>query len=429
MRVLGLNITGTDVTAWQTFLVGRGLLAEITGTFDAATDKATRDFQRQHRLTVDGEAGEATFSVALQLGLSFGDAAHTEKRLPPRPSFGSPTQAQRTVLFGEFHYQPAGGGNIRITDNWVQENVRKVFLPGLAGKKIAPADGKILFHKLAIPQLVAMFEVWEQRGLLNRILTWAGSFVPRMIRGSSIQLSSHAFASAFDINAAWNGLGVRPPLLGKPGSVVELVPIANAFGFFWGGHYVSRPDGMHFEVARILDAAEIEAVKTAWANVPIHTPTTNPDAVSPKPPVKPIAEASPASNPLELDPPGVASAIEAPPAAPVVVEKLEVKTVDAPPAEGVTSTIKSWVQGTIASVGITGTLAQLVESFDLVKKLNLSVTILKWVVIGLAASAVLGGTGYLVYVMFKKIIRTLVLLKEMQFKADPKLHDVTVKPQ
>ncbi|MGH8628263.1 MAG: M15 family metallopeptidase [Gammaproteobacteria bacterium] len=30
-----------------------------------------------------------------------------------------------------------------------------------------------------------------------------------------------------------------------------MVPIANAFGFFWGGHF-SRRDGMHFEVARVL---------------------------------------------------------------------------------------------------------------------------------------------------------------------------------
>jgi hypothetical protein len=35
--------------------------------------------------------------------------------------------------------------------------------------------------------------------------------------------------------------------------VRELVPIANAFGFYWGGHFgAGRVDGMHFEVAKVL---------------------------------------------------------------------------------------------------------------------------------------------------------------------------------
>jgi hypothetical protein len=38
-------------------------------------------------------------------------------------------------------------------------------------------------------------------------------------------------------------------LVGEKGSVRELVPIANRWGFYWGGHYNGRPDGMHFEVA------------------------------------------------------------------------------------------------------------------------------------------------------------------------------------
>jgi hypothetical protein len=30
-----------------------------------------------------------------------------------------------------------------------------------------------------------------------------------------------------------------------------LVPVANLWGFWWGGHYDGRKDGMHFEVAFI----------------------------------------------------------------------------------------------------------------------------------------------------------------------------------
>lgn len=35
----------------------------------------------------------------------------------------------------------------------------------------------------------------------------------------------------------------------------ELVPIANDFGFYWGGHFRSRLDGMHFEIAELRPAA------------------------------------------------------------------------------------------------------------------------------------------------------------------------------
>jgi hypothetical protein len=38
---------------------------------------------------------------------------------------------------------------------------------------------------------------------------------------------------------------------GKKGSVRELVPIANKHGIYRGGHFKGRPDGMHFEVARV----------------------------------------------------------------------------------------------------------------------------------------------------------------------------------
>jgi hypothetical protein len=47
-------------------------------------------------------------------------------------------------------------------------------------------------------------------------------------------------------------LGKRPALVSEKGSVRELVPIANKYGFYWGGHFNSRPDGMHFEAAKIL---------------------------------------------------------------------------------------------------------------------------------------------------------------------------------
>jgi D-alanyl-D-alanine carboxypeptidase len=80
----------------------------------------------------------------------------------------------------------------------------------------------------------------RRRGLLDRILSFGGGFEPRFVRGSTTTLSNHSFGSAFDINVAWNERGHRPALVGEKGSVRELVPITHKWGFWWGGHFISR---------------------------------------------------------------------------------------------------------------------------------------------------------------------------------------------
>jgi hypothetical protein len=104
-----------------------------------------------------------------------------------------------------------------------------------------------------------LWQAWERAGLLDRILSFQGGFVPRFVRNTAGRnprpLSNHAWGTAFDINAPQNRLGVEPALLGQTGCVRELVEIANQHGFFWGGHYRNRrdgsigKDGMHFEIA------------------------------------------------------------------------------------------------------------------------------------------------------------------------------------
>jgi hypothetical protein len=124
-------------------------------------------------------------------------------------------------------------------------------IPQLRTALGSKAPQSIQFHRLAAKQLQGMWAEWESAKLLDRVLVYDGSFVPRFVRGSRRTLSNHAFGSAFDINARYNPLGKRPALVGEKGSVRELVPVANRWGFYWGGHYSSRPDGMHFEVAFI----------------------------------------------------------------------------------------------------------------------------------------------------------------------------------
>ncbi len=171
--------------------------------------------------------------------------------LPPA-TFRSLNSAQRQQIFGTIVAEEltAGSGNIRIINNWQRENLTSVVVPQLIGVPGAPRDGRIFWHKKGIAALQSFFADVEKAGLSSLLLSWGGSWVPRYVRGTKTKtLSSHAHGIAFDINVRWNGLGVAPAPEGKLGSVVQLVKIAQAHGFFWGGHF-ARPDGMHFELTR-----------------------------------------------------------------------------------------------------------------------------------------------------------------------------------
>jgi hypothetical protein len=257
METLRLGSKGEVVEKWQTFLRGVGLyFGEINGTFEEETEEATEAFQRQQGLLDDGVAGNRTLGQAMRLGFALVDDAGSANSAesPPRPAFPPLGANGRADKFGAYPFVPAPvPGNpeaIQITSAWVQENIVVVQIPQLVGIKGAPSSGKVQFHRLVAPKVVELFAAWESAGLMGTVLTWGGSFVPRFIRGSKTVLSSHAHGSAFDINAAWNGLGVVPARLGAKGSVRQLVAAANAVGFYWGGHF-SRPDGMHFELAEL----------------------------------------------------------------------------------------------------------------------------------------------------------------------------------
>jgi len=174
---------------------------------------------------------------------------------PPAPDFPAlSSNAARQRVFGKFDFVhkpiPGNRENILITGSWQRDNIVGVVVPELIGISGAPQTGKIWFHKQAAPQLSALWAAWAKAGLLDRVLTWGGAFVPRFIRGSTSVLSNHSFGTAFDINMAQNGLGVEPARVGQLGCVRELVTIANKHGFYWGGHFTRR-DGMHFEIAQL----------------------------------------------------------------------------------------------------------------------------------------------------------------------------------
>ena len=261
--ILRNGSTGPAVTRWQNFLIGQGHLGgEADGDFGDLTERATKAFQRTHDLSSDGIVGPATLGQALRLGFDIGFtdrvAPETNPVLVGEAELRPATARTRERLFGRFDYEPAPTAQnpetIRILGGWEAANIELLTLPQLQGIPVfgTPSSGRLRFHVKAVAQLKALWAAWEQAGLLARILTFDGAYNPRFVRGSRSTLSNHAFGSAFDINTQWNRLGAIPALEGRTGSVRELVGIANEFGFFWGGHFRGRPDGMHFEVARLL---------------------------------------------------------------------------------------------------------------------------------------------------------------------------------
>ena len=128
-------------------------------------------------------------------------------------------------------------------------------MPQLIGTNgLAKRTGEVKCHRLVADKISQVFNAWDEAGLVNRAITYEGCFVPRFQAGYDPNgdnvLSFHSWGIAFDINYQWNQLDQVPALVGDRGSVRELVAIANKLGFWWGGHFGSPKDGMHFEIGR-----------------------------------------------------------------------------------------------------------------------------------------------------------------------------------
>lgn len=251
MIALKLNSKGSDVKKWQYFLAGLGYVkVKADGHFGAITEAATKDFQKKNKLKADGVAGQLTLLKAMEMGFMLIENPPDQDRnglhWPALPDFKPLTTGEMERKFGKFEYTPLANGNISIKGSWKAENIVRIEIPQI--KNIGPYFPKSLeLHKLAAKPMQDLFNAWEKAGLLKYVLSYNGCYVPRLMRGLD-SLSRHAWGTAFDINVAWNGLGVMPPKANETGTVRPLVQLAHKHGFYWGGHF-GRKDGMHFELA------------------------------------------------------------------------------------------------------------------------------------------------------------------------------------
>jgi hypothetical protein len=273
MRVLHKGLAGDDVSAWEYFLRGTNKNSKIVvgGEFEEATLLETIEFQKKNKVSpADGIVETKTLVAAMMLGFNplitdlsklsqavsqTPDAVKRSSAWPSKPAdLKFLTGDERNDLFGKFAYvaKPLASNpeNIVITDGWKKENIVAISIPELVDIK-GGGNGVVEFHKLVAGQIKALFATWKKLGLIDRVLTFDGSYVSRFIRGSRTTLSPHAHGTAFDINVKWNALGTAGALYGETGCIRELIESAYEHGIGNGLHYKGRIDAMHFECVKI----------------------------------------------------------------------------------------------------------------------------------------------------------------------------------
>jgi Putative peptidoglycan binding domain/D-alanyl-D-alanine carboxypeptidase len=275
----GKNVPA-EVQRWQYFLQKKGFtqVGKIDGDFGEKTEKATKFFQVDKQLAATGKLDKATLEAARVSGYTvLADNYYRDRSSPEWPKkpegAASPTNAWRNRQFKCFKFTQLarqfrphaesiviGGSCDNKIEDWVKEYIVDIEVKQL--RFALGYRGYVRCHRFAAEFIAALFEAWEKADLLHLLVVYEGCFVPRYKRKQSPgdepqperrsvdvdQLSNHSFGSAMDLNYEQNQFPAQPALCGEFGSTRELVAVAWALGFYWGGFF---KDGNHFELARI----------------------------------------------------------------------------------------------------------------------------------------------------------------------------------
>jgi hypothetical protein len=151
-----------------------------------------------------------------------------------------------------FYGNPRGKNN-NANPHWYEQNIVRVIPPWKLYYIGKPVTKGVSIHKKAAESLDRVFKrIWDASGRSQaQIDAWgmsdfSGSFNYRPKRGGR-SLSMHSYGAAVDFDADRNGFGDRTP------HFAAAKPVLDAFaaeGWIWGGTW-SKPDGMHWQAARV----------------------------------------------------------------------------------------------------------------------------------------------------------------------------------
>jgi hypothetical protein len=95
-------------------------------------------------------------------------------------------------------------------------------------------------ERIANPMRLAFKSLYDA-GLWGLLEDFGGCYCWRQQRMAPTSRSRHSWGIAIDLNVASN------PFLSAPNMPRPVINAFEANGFVWGGNFVRRPDGMHFE--------------------------------------------------------------------------------------------------------------------------------------------------------------------------------------
>lgn len=166
------------------------------------------------------------------------------------PHLQWPLQADRTRFYGN----PSGATG-KLDPRWEAANVVRIEFPWDAVLAWDPHTRvkTVRIHRLCAQSLARVLDALWRAANRNQatIRDWGldqygGAFEYRLARGSK-QLSSHSWACAIDLDPVRNGFGNKTPRFANYPQIIEAF---DAEGWTWGGRW-SKPDGMHFQAARV----------------------------------------------------------------------------------------------------------------------------------------------------------------------------------
>ncbi len=244
-RILTIGHRGSDVLAWQEFLVAQGFkqVGKPDSVFGGNTAKATLAFQEANGLLPSGTLSESTLAAAVKLG--FKPAKLTEDlskivKLPPMDEINnglSPLRAKTlTKHFGEPGKLTTDCSDIlnaKLKKETVTKNVGPFKVTGWAP---------------AVNDLIEIFKrVQESQPEAHAQVRSAGmSCVRRIKNPGSKSFSNHSWGTAIDLffGADVDERNNKTTQLG----LLRMAPIFNEFKWYWGAEF-SVEDSMHFELS------------------------------------------------------------------------------------------------------------------------------------------------------------------------------------